>query len=107
MKRLFLALAGVALLNVTTYASIATDKEADKQAISSMLKETFVESGMEADMATPFADCIATKCVDNLNDDEVKQVLALKESEEGPSEVLAEKLQEYIIGCAMEMQSAD
>lgn len=104
MKKTILALASVAFLSVNAFALDVQDRKAEnKKSISTMLVQQFTEMGIPEDDSKPFADCIAEKCVEDLSETEVDELIQANE-ENPPSEELTAKLNGIVEACAETME---
>lgn len=104
MKKIIFALATISLINYSAFAQSDDDKKQEnkKQLQESMIKD-LTEMGLPEEQATPLADCLSTKMVDNLSDKEVEEALKVDENNPGSDE-LNQKVQKYAEECFAEME---
>lgn len=99
MKKFILAVAAVGMLAFSAYAQNDDDKKAEqKKELSAAFQEQFTQMGVPEEQATPLADCLAGKMVDNLSEEEMEEMMKMDPSSPG-SEELQGKIQEWAMDC--------
>lgn len=103
MKKLIFAVATMSLLSYSSFAQAADDKkDENKKAVYDALFKDISEAGLPEEQAKPLADCMATKIVDNLSDEEIQTVLKADE-QNPPSQEIMEKVGKVGEECMGEM----